>query len=329
MSCQISNYGGLVLKLEVPDRGGQLTDVVLGYDDLADYLKGSTYFGAIVGRYGNRIGQARFTLKGREYTLARNDGPNNLHGGFKGFDKVLWQANLSDSPEGPRLELSYQSPDGEEGFPGNVSVTVTYTLTQANELKIDYLATTDQDTVVNLTHHSYFNLAGADQGDILDHELMIAADRFTPVDEGLIPTGELRPVAGTAFDFTQPTRIGLRIDDADPQLKFGGGYDHNWVLNKGDGSLALAARLTEPTSGRVMEVWTTEPGLQFYSGNLLGETSPGKNGHPYKRRDGLCLETQHFPDSPNQPGFPSTVLRTDQTYTSTTIYRFSINNKNA
>lgn len=323
-TAKISDYGGIVMTLEVPDRSGALADVVLGYDELAGYLAGSPYFGALVGRYGNRIANGQFTLNGVTYSLAQNNGRNSLHGGLKGFDKVVWQATPRETAEGPALALAYVSPDGEEGFPGTLSVEVTYTLTHDNALKIDYAAGTDQDTIVNLTHHSYFNLAGAGQGDILDHELMLAADHFTPVDEGLIPTGEIRPVAGTPFDFTRPTRIGRRIDEADPQLDYGGGYDHNWVLNHPAGSLGLAARLSEPTSGRVMEVWTTEPGLQFYSGNSLGKTGLGKGGRVYQRRAALCLETQHFPDSPNHPHFPSTVLQAGQRYTSTTIYKFAV-----
>jgi aldose 1-epimerase len=321
-SAQITNYGGIVLSLNVPDRAGNLGDVVLGFDTLEEYVAGNIYFGALIGRYGNRIAHGKFRLNGVEYTLAQNNGPNSLHGGLKGFDRVLWNARLFDSPDGPALELTYLSPDGEEGYPGNLTVRVIYTFTHDNALKLDYTATTDQDTVVNLTHHSFFNLAGT--GDILDHILTINADRFTPVDETLIPTGELRPVAGTPFDFTRPTPIGLRIDQADEQLACGLGYDHNWVLNNSDGSLALAARVLEPGSGRVMEVYTTEPGLQFYSGNFLDGSVTGKGGQAYQQRTGFCLETQHFPDSPHQPHFPSTVLKAGQTYTSTTLYKFSV-----
>jgi aldose 1-epimerase len=323
-SARITNYGGIVVSLNVPDKSGQMGDVVLGYDSLDEYIAANPYFGALIGRYGNRIANGKFSLNGTEYTLAQNNGPNSLHGGEKGFDKVVWTANPIDSADGPALELSYLSQDGEEGYPGNLSVKVVYTLTNNNELKVDYTATTDKDTVINLTHHSYFNLAGAGNGDILGHELTIAADRFTPVDETLIPTGELRPVAGTPFDFTQSTAIGQRIDQDDEQLKFGLGYDHNWVLNSSDGSLALAARLAEPTSGRVMEIWTTEPGLQFYSGNFLDGTNVGKGGQAYEHRTGLCLETQHFPDSPNHPEFPSTVLKAGETYQSTTVHKFSV-----
>lgn len=324
VSAKITNYGGIVVSLNVPDKSGQLGDVVLGFDNLEDYRKAHPFFGALAGRYGNRIANGKFSLNGIEYRLAQNDGPNSLHGGLKGFDKVIWKAKPIDTPAGPTLELTYLSQDGEEGYPGNLSVKVVYTLTHDNELRIDYTATTDKDTIVNLTHHSYFNLAGAGKGDILDHELMIKADRFTPVDETLIPTGELKPVAGTSFDFTRPTKIGLRIDQEDEQLKFGRGYDHNYVLTKADGSLALAARVFEPTSGRVMEVWTTEPGIQFYSGNFLDGSNIGKGGQPYPRRSGFCLETQHFPDSPNHPNFPSTVLKSGETYRSTTIYKFSV-----
>ena len=324
VSARIINYGGIVVSLNMPDRSGQLGDVVLGYDALDDYLKANPYFGAIIGRYGNRIANGKFSLNGVEYTLPRNDGPNSLHGGAKGFHTVVWQARPIDNPDDPALELTYLSQDGEEGYPGNLPVTVVYTLTHLNELRVDYTATTDKDTVVNLTHHSYFNLAGAGNGDILGHELMIKADRFTPVDETLIPTGELRPVAGTPFDFTRPIAIGARIEQDDEQLNFGLGYDHNWALNNSDGSLALAARVYEPTGGRVMEVWTTEPGLQFYSGNFLDGTHIGKGGQAYGRRMGFCLEAQHFPDSPNHPEFPSTVLKAGETYTSTTVYKFLI-----
>jgi aldose 1-epimerase len=320
-SATLTSYGGIVISLHMPDKSGQLADVVLGYDNPEEYIKSNPFFGALVGRYGNRIANGKFSLNGADYTLAQNDGPNSLHGGAKGFDKVFWDAKSLDSADGPALELTYLSPDSEEGYPGNLLVKVLYTLTHNNELKLDYTANSDQDTVVNLTHHSYFNLAG--RGDILGHELMIKADYFTPVNETLIPTGEIRPVADTPFDFTQPAPIGARIDQTDEQLKFGGGYDHNWVLNNNDGSLALAARVVEPTSGRVMEVWTTEPGLQFYAGNLLDGTISGKGGQAYQRHSGFCLETQHFPDSPNQPDFPSTVLKAGQTYTSTTIYKFS------
>jgi len=320
MEARIMTYGAAVVSLKVPDRQGKLADVVLGYETLEGYLKNSPYFGAIVGRYGNRIGRGHFSLNGKRYTLPKNNGENTLHGGIKGFDKVVWKAKEVKSKDGVALSLIYLSKDGEEGFPGNLSVTVVYTLTNNNELRIEYSATTDKPTVVNLTHHSYFNLAG--EGSILEHELMINASRFTPVDSGLIPTGELRSVKGTPMDFTQSAVIGTRIDQHDEQLTLGRGYDHNWVLNK-TGSLALAAKVYEPVSGRVMEVSTTEPGMQFYSGNFLDGSITGKGGQVYKQRYGFCLETQHFPDSPNRPGFPSTVLKPGQSYKTTTIYKFT------
>jgi len=323
LKAEIMTYGAIVVSLQVPDRGGKFDDIVLGYNDLDDYIKNNPYFGAIVGRYGNRIGKGKFTLDGVQYTLATNNGENHLHGGVKGFDKIVWQAEPIKHREGVGVKLTYLSKDGEEGYPGNLSCTVTYTLTERNELKIEYLATTDKPTVVNLTHHGYFNLTGCKQ-DILGHELMLNADQFTPVDAGLIPTGELRPVKGTVMDFTRPTPIGARIDSDYEQLKFGGGYDHNWVVNWGGRSLTLAARVYEPATGRVMEVLTTEPGIQFYCGNFLDGTITGKNGIVYKHRYGFCLETQHYPESPNKPGFPSTVLRPGQEYQTTTIYRFSI-----
>jgi len=322
MEARIMTYGGTVISLKVPDRNGKIGDIVLGYETLDGYLKNNPFFGSIVGRYGNRIGKASFTLNGKQYSLQKNNGENTLHGGVKGFDKVVWKAKEVNTVNGSGLSLTYLSKDGEEGFPGNLSVTVVYTLTNNNELKIDYSATTDKTTVVNLTHHSYFNLAG--EGDILKHELMINAGKFTPVDSGLIPTGELRPVKGTPMDFIKPAVIGARIDQQDEQLSFGKGYDHNWVLNATKaGGLAFAARVYEPTSGRVMEVFTTEPGIQFYSGNFLDGSITGKGGQVYKHRSGLCLETQHFPDSPNKPAFPSTVLRPGQRYRTTTVHRFS------
>ena len=322
MEARIMTYGGTVVSLKTPDRHGKLGDVALGYETLDGYVKNSPYFGAIIGRYGNRIGKARFSLDGKEHTLGKNNGENMLHGGFKGFDKVVWKAKEVKSKDGVGLSLSYVSKDGEEGFPGNLTVIVVYTLTNNNELKIEYNATTDKTTVVNLTNHSYFNLAG--EGSILQHELMIDASRFTPVDAGLIPTGELRSVKGTPMDFTRSTVIGARIDQQDEQLTAGRGYDHNWVLNNVTGSLALAARVYEPGSGRVMEIYTTEPGIQFYSGNFLDGSITGKNGQVYRKRYGLCLETQHFPDSPNKPGFPSTVLKPGRKYKTTTIYKFSV-----
>jgi aldose 1-epimerase len=322
VEAKIMTYGGIVVSLKVPDRHGKLGDVVLGYDNLEGYLKSNPFFGCIVGRYGNRIANGKFTLNGKPYTLARNNGENHLHGGLKGFDKVVWKAKEIKSPTGVGLSLSYVSKDGEEGYPGNLSVTVVYTLTNANELKIAYTATTDKATVVNLTQHSYFNLAG--EGDILKHELMINGNRFTPVNQTLIPTGELRSVKGTPMDFTKPFAIGARIEQQDEQLKFGRGYDHNWVINSSPGKLALAARAYEPTTGRVMEVYTTEPGVQFYTGNFLDGSITGKGGQVYQQRYGFCLETQHFPDSPNQPKFPSTTLKPGQRYATTTSYRFSV-----
>jgi len=323
MEADIMTYGGIVVSLKTPDRAGQMADIVLGFDKLDGYLKGHPYFGAIIGRYGNRIRKGKFTLNGAEYTLAQNNGDNHLHGGLVGFDKVVWKALDATRTDGQALELSYTSKDGEEGYPGNLTVTVTYTLTENNELRIDYAATTDKDTVVNLTNHSYFNLAGQGQGDILGHEVTVYADKFTPVDKGLIPTGELRPVAGTPFDFRQPHAIGERIDQKEEQLIFGKGYDHNFVLNNQGSSLALAARVKEPKSGRVMEVHTTEPGLQFYTGNFLDGTLTGKAGKVYQQRFAFCMETQHFPDSPNKPAFPSVVLKHGQHYKTTTIYQFS------
>jgi len=314
---RIATYGGIVVSLKVPDRSGAMGDVVAGFDNLDGYLKPGPYFGAIIGRYGNRIGQGRFFLNGKEYTLAKNNGENHLHGGLRGFDKRVWAAKPLSAQS---LELTYLSKDGEEGYPGNLSVTVTYTLTDANELKIDYSATTDKDTVVNLTNHSYFNLAG--EGDILGHEVVIHADRFTPVGKNLIPTGELRSVAGTPFDFRTAKAIGERIEQEDEQLIFGGGYDHNWVLNRTGSGLESAARVVDPKSGRVLEVLTTEPGLQFYTSNSLDGTLQGK-GRTYTRRSAFCMETEHFPDSPNQPGFPSTLLQPGSVYRTTTVYRFS------
>jgi len=321
---KISNYGGTVVSLVVPDRDGQLGDVVLGFDTLEEYVEQSPYFGCIVGRYANRVGKSRFVLDGVEYTLTQNEGENQLHGGIKGFDKVVWGAEPVRSDDAVGLTLAYLSKDGEEGYPGNLSVKVGYYLTDGDELRIEYFATTDKPTVVNLTNHCYFNLAGAGSGDVLGHELMINADRFTPTDEHSIPTGELRSVKGTPMDFTQPTAIGARIERDDEQLRLGQGYDHNWVLNKPEGSLGLAARAYEPTTGRVLEVYTTEPGVQFYAGNFLDGSITGKGGRVYDRHDAFCLETQHFPDSPNNPNFPSTVLRPGEEYRQTTIYRFSV-----
>ena len=319
------SYGGIITSLKVPDRAGKPGDIVLGLDKPESYWADPPppFFGAIVGRYGNRIGKGKFTLDGKPYSLATNNGVNHLHGGNKGFDKVLWAIATKDAPEGSQAIFSRTSKDGEEGYPGNLQVRVTYTLTEKNELIVDYHATTDKATPVNLTQHSYFNLAGEGSGDILGHQLTIDADRYTPVDDTLIPTGELAPVQGTPFDFRQPTAIGARIDQDNPQLKNGKGYDHNWVLTRKGTGLQHAARLSDPKSGRTMDVATTEPGLQFYSGNFLDGTIKGKAGHVYAHRSGLCLETQHFPDSPNKPKFPSTILQPGKAYESRTVFTFS------
>jgi aldose 1-epimerase len=322
MQAGVITYGGTVTSLTAPDRSGKFSDIVLGMDDLPGYQKQTNFFGALIGRYGNRIGHAQFALGGQTFQLPANDNGNTLHGGPNGFDKRVWTAKPGSSADGPTLELTYVSKDGEAGFPGTLTSKVIYTLTNRNELNIDYTATTDKPTVVNLTNHSYFNLAGPGSGDILSHEVMIAADRFTPVDDHLIPTGELRPVKGTPFDFTTPTAIGARINQPDEQLKFGKGYDHNWVLNKGAGGMTKAAEVHEPTTGRILEVWTTEPGLQFYTGNFLDGTAKGK-GKSYDLRGAFCMETQHYPDSPNKPAFPSTELKPGDTYHTTTSYRFS------
>jgi len=316
------NYGGIILSMRVPDRKGQLADIVLGHDTLDGYIPNPPYLGAIVGRYANRIANGTFTLDGKTYTLPKNDGPNTLHGGVKRtFDKVVWDDEpLTNGKNG--VAFTYLSKDGEEGFPGNLKIKVTYTLTDANELVVDYEATTDKATPINVSQHSYFNLAGEGTGDILDHELLLYADRFTPVDKNLIPTGEFRPVKGTPLDFTSPTKIGARIDDNYEQLVLGHGYDHNFVINHKGTGLELAGRVYEPTSGRVMEVSTTQPGVQFYTGNFLDGTVTGKQGHVYKRRYGFCLETQHFPDSPNHPDFPLTILKPGETLHSKTVFKF-------
>lgn len=324
MEARIMNFGGVLLSLTAPDKNAKFADVVLAYDSLPPYFVNKPYFGALIGRYGNRIGKGKFSLDGKSYTLATNNGANHLHGGLKGFDKVLWDVNETESVPGRSVVLSYVSKDGEEGYPGTLTVKVTYALTDSNELRIDYRATTDSPTIVNLTHHSYFNLAGQGNGDILAHELMIDADRFTPIDAGLIPTGELRPVEGTPMDFRAPVAIGARINSSEEQLKLAGGYDHNWVLNRAEKAYGLAARVHEPGSGRAMEVYTSEPGLQFYSGNFLDGSDTGKGERVYRHRYGFCLETQHFPDSPNKPAFPSTVLRPGEEYRSSTTYRFLI-----
>jgi aldose 1-epimerase len=322
---KIMTYGGIVQSLKMPDREGNFSDVVLGFDNVHDYVKDSPYFGALIGRYGNRIGDAKFTLEGKTYTLAPNNNGNTLHGGLKGFDKVIWTVEKADvTSNGPELKLNYLSKDGEEGFPGNLNVTAVYTLTDDNELRLEYTATTDKPTVVNLTQHSYFNLRGQGNGDILGHIVYIDADKTTPTDSELIPTGELASVDGTPFDFRKPTAIGARINDPNTVLQYGPGYDHNWVINKPLGKLGLAARVFEPTTGRVLEVLSTEPGLQFYAGNFLDGTLTGKDGKVYQRRTAFAMEPQHFPDSPNKPQFPTTELKPGQTYHNVIIYKFSV-----
>jgi aldose 1-epimerase len=324
---QIMDYGATVVSIRTPDRTGKVADVVLGFSKLDDYIRKSAYFGAVVGRVGNRIAHARFTLDGKTYTLAANNSPGglpcSLHGGNVGFDKVRWTAHPTEVGGMPALRLGYLSKDKEEGYPGNLNVSVVYSMTPDNGLRIDYEATTDAPTPVNLTNHSYFNLKGEGDGNALDHELTLNASRYTPVDKGLIPTGELTPVKGTPFDFTSPHRMGERIDADNAQLKFGGGYDHNWVIDRKGAGLELAATVYEPTSGRVLEVLTTEPGVQFYSGNFLDGKITGKSGKPYPFRSTVVLETQHYPDSINHPGFPSTVLRPGAIYQSSTVFRFS------
>jgi aldose 1-epimerase len=317
IKARIMTYGATLVSLETPDRNGKFADIVLGFDSLVGYLGANPYFGSTVGRYANRIAQGQFILDGVTHPLAKNNGQNHLHGGIKGFDKVVWRAEPVRQEGAAGVKLSYLSRDGEEGYPGNLSVTVVYTLTEENELRISYRATTDKATPVNLTNHSYFNLAGQGNGDILGHELMLNADSYTPVDEGLIPTGEILPVEGSPMDFRGLKAIGARIDEVK------GGYDHNYVLRGGGGKLELAARVDEPTSGRVMEIDTTEPGIQFYTGNFLDGTITGKGGKVYKQHYGFCLETQHFPDSPNKPNFPSTILRPGEEYSSLTVYKFS------
>jgi aldose 1-epimerase len=322
MEAHIATYGGIVTYLSTPDRHGHFADVVLGYDNLAGYLNSSPYFGALIGRYGNRIAHGRFTLDGVNYSLAINNGVNALHGGRVGFDKVVWKvAGATVTPDGPQLILSHVSQDGDEGYPGNLKVTAVYTLTKDDALRLDYKATTDRDTVINLTQHSYFNLRG--HGDILGHVVQIHADRFTPVDATLIPTGELRAVAGTPFDFRAPTAIGARIGQADEQLHFANGYDDNWVTDNSTGALAVMASVYDPETGRILEVSSTEPGLQFYTGNFLDGSITGKGGWVYGFRNALVMEPQHFPDSPNHANFPSVVLKPGQTYKNTIIYRFS------
>ena len=322
---QAINYGAIITSLKVPDRTGRTADIVLGFEEPRRYWDDPPppYFGAVVGRYGNRIAKGQFSLGGKTYKLATNNGENHLHGGNRGFDKVMWDMSTKETPQGSSVIFTRTSPNGEEGYPGNLHVTVTYTLTEKNELIVDYRATTDRATPVNLTQHSYFNLAGEGSGDILGHQLMINADRYTPVDDTLIPTGELAPVDGTPFDFRQPTAIGERNNADNAQLKAGKGYDHNFVLNRKGTGLQVAARLTDPKSGRTLEISTTEPGVQFYSGNFLDGTIKGKGGHVYAHRTGLCLETQHFPDSPNKKSFPTTILQPGKVYTSKTVMTFS------
>jgi aldose 1-epimerase len=322
----ITNYGGAVVSIKVPDRNGKLADVVLGYDTAEGYLNDKSHFGGIIGRYGNRIAHAQFVLDGKTYTLAKNNHENSIHGGIRGFDKAVWSTRILHGKDAQSLELSYLSKDGEEGFPGNLKVTVVYTWSDASALQIEYSATTDKKTVVNLTNHSYFNLAGQGSGDILGHVLMIQAEKFTPVNAALIPTGELRDVAGTPLDFRKPTAIGARIDQDDEQLKLGSGYDHNFVIGPVEelGPSFAAVRVVEPTTGRVLEVFTTEPGVQFYTGNFLDGKTPGKGGVTYPRRNAFCLETQHFPDSPNQPKFPSVVLNPGERYHTITKYQFAV-----
>jgi aldose 1-epimerase len=320
MKAKIITYGAILTELDVPDRDGKLGDVVLGFDNLKDYLTGHPFFGATVGRVANRIAKGEFTLGGKKYKLAVNNGPNSLHGGQKGFDKVIWKAEAETLPDAAAVKLSYVSKDDEEGYPGNLGVTVVYTLTNDNALRIDYKATTDKATPVNLTNHTYFNLAGPKAGDILDHEMMIAADKYTPADDTLIPTGEIKSIKGTPLDFTKPHRIGERIDQlkGDPV-----GYDHNFVLNSGGKELALAVRVREPKTGRIMEMYTTEPGVQFYTGNFLNGKEKGRGGVVYKKHWGFCLEAQHFPDAVHHENFPSIILKPGETYKQTTIYKFA------
>lgn len=322
ITMKVITYGGIVTSLEIPDKSGKFEDVVLGFDNLEDYLQESPYFGALIGRFGNRIANAKFSLDSTEYTLANNDGANHLHGGVKGFDKVNWTAKPVDVENGVALQLTYLSPDMEEGYPGNLTAKVLYTLNNNNEWRVDYEATTDRKTVVNLTQHTYFNFSALREG-ILNHELVLNANRFLPVDSTLIPTGELRLVEGTPFDFTNAKPIGKNINDENQQLAYGLGFDHCWVLNEADKEMNFAASLYEPKSGRFMEIYTEEPAIQFYSGNFLDGKLKGKNEKLYNHRTGLCLETQHYPDAPNQPEFPSVVLAPDQAYKTSTVMRFS------
>ncbi|MFI6740386.1 aldose epimerase family protein [Nonomuraea sp. NPDC050451] len=321
MRVRVLTYGGILQSIEVPDSGGRFANVTLGFDNLSDYVKKSPYFGCITGRYANRIAKGRFTLDGRTYQLATNDGPNHLHGGNKGFDKRVWKAQPFRRGDSVGLVLTYTSPNGEEHYPGTLRTTVVYTLTGDNKIRMDYRATTSRPTVVNLTNHAYFNLRGEGNGRILGHELQINASRYTPVDKTLIPTGKIARLGGTPLDFREPTAVGERINSRNQQIARGGGYDHNYVLD-GRG-LRTAATVVEPDSGRVLEVITDQPGLQFYSGNFLDGTLRGTSGHLYPKRSGFALESQHFPDSPNHANFPSTVLRPGDVYRTTTIYAFS------
>jgi aldose 1-epimerase len=318
----VLTYGGIIMSLRTPDRTGALDDIVLGFDDLTSYLEKSPYFGCLIGRYGNRIAKGRFSLDGRAYTLATNNGANHLHGGVKGWDKAVWAFDAFQHADGVGVVLTHTSKDGDEGYPGTVKAKVTYTLTEKNDLVVDYEATTDKATVINLTQHSYFNLAGAKANDILGHELMLNAAQYTPVDDTLIPTGQIAPVEGTPFDFRKSTAIGARINDKNEQLARGKGYDHNFVLTRTAPGLAEAARVVEPITGRTMTIATTEPGIQFYSGNFLDGTLTGKGGRVYPHRSGFCLETQHYPDSPNHPNFPSTTLKPGETYKTQTVFTF-------
>ncbi len=317
VTVQIINYGGIITSILVPDRHGEITDIVQGFDELSDYSIINQYFGAIIGRYANRIAGGRFKLDGKEYNLSINDGENHLHGGIKGFNRVIWDAEIVADKTGDSVRLTYLSKDGEEGYPGNLKVTITYSLSYQNELSISYEAETDKPTIVNLTNHSFFNLSASGSGNILNHELMIRANHYTEIGKGLIPNGEIKKVFGSPFDFTEPQKIGSRIKETN------GGYDHNFVLNKRGKELSLAAYVFEPTTGRSMEVYTTEPGLQFYSGNFFDGSLKGKGGKAYKKHSGFCLEAQHFPDSPNKPDFPATTLNPGEIYKQLTIYKFN------
>jgi aldose 1-epimerase len=321
MQVQAITWGAIITSIRVPDRNGKIDDVVLGYDTLDPYVRNPSYFGAIVGRYANRIANGKFTLDGKEYTLATNNRPNHLHGGTKGFDKQVWDAKVGDATRGATVRFTYRSVDGEEGYPGTVNTTVSYTLTDKNELIVEYLATTDKATPFNLSQHSYFNLTGASR-DVLDHEVTIFADRYTPTDPTMIPTGELASVGDTPFDFRKPTKIGARINDGNTQLRQGAGYDHNYVINRPGAGLVPAARVVEPVSGRVLEVSTTEPGVQFYTANTLNAV--GKGGRTYQKYFAFCLETEHFPDSPNKPQFPSSIIRPGTEFSSRTVYTFGV-----